>query len=379
MNKKVGIATIAMERTYNYGNKLQNFALQEFLREHGYQPETIRYEPGYLETAVERKESLVRKLTKQSVQQSVHDAIRIVKRSIFRRKLDAVRRNREEKIEAFEQCYINYTKEKYNSNSDLTKLGESYHRVITGSDQVWNPYYEGQEPIYYLGFVPKEKRIAYAPSVAVSEIPQKWKAQYRHWIMGIDRLSVREIDTQIMLKNEFALDAKVVCDPVFLLTQEQWKRLATTPGVRKPYFAVYILGKRTVQTDRLIRTYERGYQMKAVDVYSRDNVDAEFAGLEEFLGLVQHAEFVLTDSFHGSAFAIVFQRPMVIVKRDNDPNNSRVASILQILGIGERDARDIVFQKEKMPIDYSAVSPKLDAFVEMSKTFLLSALEDTPH
>lgn len=172
----------------------------------------------------------------------------------------------------------------YDENSDLKELDETYDRFITGSDQVWNPYYEGAYPFYYLQFASKGKRVAYAPSISAAEIPEDQKENIGKWIQGVDALSVREKDAQMLLQKEFGLEAKLVCDPVFLLNKSDWQKIAVYPQMQKKYFAVYILGRKTAAQKRIIRKIERKYKLKAVDLFTADDAESVFAGPREFLG-----------------------------------------------------------------------------------------------
>jgi len=287
-----------------------------------------------------------------------------------------MRFDREEKFNCFEKRYITYTEHTYYADSDFSELVQRYDCFITGSDQVWNPYYEGTNPFFYLGFVPKGRRIAYAPSIAHNVIPEAMKGRYKKWLGQIDYLSVREIAGRDLIMKEFGLAAKVVCDPVFLLSEDEWHSISVPPQTKKKYFAVYILGKKTVELKDLIRAYEKKYQLVAIDIYSKDEARSYFAGPEEFLGLIENAEFVFTDSFHGTAFSVIFQKPMVIVARDgNNKTSSRVDSLLHILGIKNRKAEYILQNPKKMPIDYSDAIERLTVFAGDSKEYLLSALE----
>lgn len=373
---KIAIATIALKNSYNYGNKLQTYALQEYLRKCGYIPETIRYQSDYVqEMKAPPRSSIIEKLKKQSALQSFSDAYRIINRTVQKSTLEKKRTSREKKFKSFENAYINYTKETYYADSDYSNLIRRNDFFITGSDQVWNPYYEGTNAFFYLGFAPKGKRIAYAPSIAHDEIPEGLKSQYSKWLSQIDYLSIREDAGRILLKEEYGLDAKLVCDPVFLLSRKEWHDIAIRPQKEERYFAVYILGKKTVKIKKLIRQYGKKYQIRPLDIYSKDEVPSAFAGPEEFLGILENAEFVFTDSFHGTAFSLIFNKPMVLVDRDgNKKTSSRVNSILQVLDIESRDAEWILNNSSKMALDYSDVERKLACFIDDSEAFLLGAL-----
>ena len=168
--KKVAIATITMDGSneVNYGNKLQAYALQEFLRLNGFVPETLHYikkVPSYT--------SCLKKQYSETIWQIIDDIVRVLKRNIQKKKILKKQERRIEKFRNFEKKNITFSKEVYTYDSDFTELGKKYDYYVTGSDQVWNPYSEGYNSFYYLGYAPQGKRIAYAPSIAVDNIPKE--------------------------------------------------------------------------------------------------------------------------------------------------------------------------------------------------------------
>lgn len=379
--KRIGITTITIlvdnENAYNYGNKLQNYALQEFLRKNAFEAETIKYKfttPKYNLKKEEIKEN------KQNIIQVIDDGWRIIKRKLFSKTIAEKKLQRIEKFKNFTDANIRYNSKIYDQNSNFDKLNEQYDYFITGSDQVWNPYCEGSNEFYYLTFAPKNKRIAYAPSIAVNSIPEEAKKDYKKWISEIKNVSIREDVGKEMLKKEFDIDAKLVCDPVFLLTKDMWKKIAKKVENPQKYFLIYILGKKNIETKKAIKKLEKKYNMKGIDLYTRDDKNSSFSGPEEFLGLLDNAEFVLTDSFHGTAFASIFEKPMIIVDRKTNSAstkmNSRIESLLRLLEVENRSAEYILNNPNELNIDYQLKSTKLKKLIEESKEYLLSALDD---
>lgn len=375
--KTVGIATITVlekcENAYNFGNKLQAYALQEFLRQSGYRPETIKYistTPDYT-----RNSSASQKRS-YKLSQIIDDSFRIINRHIHSDEIAHKRNEREKKFDAFVRSNISHTDEVYCADSDFSALNDKYDCFITGSDQVWNPYFEGSNEFYYLTFAPNGKRISYAPSIAVEQIPEQIKEQYGQWLKGIDYLSVREDAGAELLKRAFGVDAKLVCDPVFLLDKKQWEKLAIKPNVSEKYFLVYILGKKSVETKKAIRRLEKKLGLKAIDAYTRDDRASYFAGPKDFLGLIQNAEFVFTDSFHGTAFSVIFGRPVVSVERKSaNKMNSRIDSLFRLLNVSNRSLDYLLENIDQIYTTYDNTA-KLDKLICESKQYLLSALEN---
>ena len=102
----------------------------------------------------------------------------------------------------------------------------------------------------------------------------------------------------------------LVCDPVFLLSKEEWHRLSNDAFIyNEKFFCIYILGKKTIDVKRKIKELEKKTGLKAIDIFTRDDPTSEFASPEAFLDIIYKSEFIITDSFHGTAFSIIFEKP----------------------------------------------------------------------
>ncbi len=381
MTKRVGIATITNvlgeKANYNYGNVLQNYALQRFLRENGCLAETVLYASSVPESTRRMKPG---RDAVSGVVQFADDCLRVAKRRLFRRKIETLKAERREDIRRFMTENLCFSKEVYAPDSDFGVLNDRYDCMITGSDQVWNPYYEGSNAFYYLGFMNAAGRIAYAPSFGVDHIPKDMVAKYRAWLGGLSAVSVRESAGREMLKQTFGIDAKLVCDPVFLLNRRQWDEKAVSPDERGRYFAVYLLGKKTVEKKRVIRRLEKRFHARAVDLYTADDPGSKFAGIGEFLGLLRNAAFVCTDSFHATAFSVIYQRPVVTMARGTEKGNraydmsSRITGLLDAAGAGRRDAGWILAHPEALEAGCENANGGFRRHIDESKAYLLGAL-----
>lgn len=371
--KKIGIATITFTKNpkvdFNYGNVLQNYALTAFLKENNFDVETIYYTPTYNENLLQDVEDK----QKRKLIQWIDDAIRVMKRKVYQKNLDEKKKVRRAQFVNFIDSNIKYSQEDYCADSDLSELNKMYDFFVTGSDQVWNPYYEGSNSFYYLGFTEREKRIAYAPSIAVDAIPNKFKIQFGEWVKEIDNISIRETAGQKLLLEEYGIKAMLVCDPVFLLTKRHWLEKSCFIDNKQKYFLVYILGKKTVEMKKYISRLEQCFGVKHLDVYNRDDVNSVFAGPEEFLGLINNAEFILTNSFHGMAFSIIFEKDFVLLNREGTTNmNSRIQNLLQLIEKDNRNVQYILDNPSLLHDKYQTY--ELEKLIDKSKCFLLSKL-----
>ena len=371
--KKIGIATITFTKNkdvdFNYGNILQNYALTKFLQKNNYYVETIYYIPTYIESLLKKSN----KKEKRKFDQWIDDAKRVIKRKITAKRLNEKKNIRREKFDKFIENNIKYSSTEYEATSDFSTLKNKYDFFITGSDQVWNPYFEGSNEFYYLGFAPKEKRIAYAPSIAVNMIPNELRNQLGEWIKGINDVSIREHETQKMLREEYGINSKLVCDPVFLLDISEWLEKSKCIEKSENYFLVYILGKKTVEMKKNIARLEKVFGVKALDVYNRDDVNSCFAGPEEFLGLINNAKFILTNSFHGMAFSIIFRKDFILLNREGSRDmNSRILNLLELIDKRNRSVQYILDNPDMLHDKYT--TEKLDELINESKKFLLKKL-----
>ena len=371
--KKIGITTITFTKDenvdYNYGNILQNYALTRFLQNNHCEVNTIYYHTN-VQNYLPRQGASIQE--KKTLLQFVDDVQRVLRRRIFSKQLEAKRRNRRRLFAQFISDHIQYSDKEYYSDSNLSELDAIYDGFVTGSDQVWNPYYEGTNEFFYLGFAKKGKRISYAPSIAVDTIPEEIKEKYCQWIGGIDYLSIREEAGKALLEEQ-GYHPELVCDPVFLLSKEEWREVVgDKPGGK--YFLVYILGKKTIEIKRAIHRLEKELGIKAVDIYRNDDLNSAFAGPNEFLSYIDGAEFVLTNSFHGVAFSIIMDTPIVIMERDSSINmNSRIESILNIVGVKPESPESFISKHGKSGSTYD--HKRLDELILFSKQYLLNAVE----
>lgn len=374
--KKIGITTItgARSKLFNYGNIFQNYALSYYLRKQSFTVMTIYYDSIIPQFTLNK---FNKKREKENFMQRVDDIFRVIKRNYQKKKLIIKKEHRDNGFIRFIEQYLIYTKNTYNVNSNLEDLNKQFDYFITGSDQVWNPYYEGANEFFYLSFADKKKRITYAPSIGVNHIPSEMKEKMGRWLTNFEFISIRENEGKEILKNNYGIDSLVVCDPVFLLNKKEWLELINSEQVvKKPYFAVYILGKKNIKTKKNIKQMELKYGLKAVDIYTRDNPDSLFCTPTEFLEVFYNSEFIVTDSFHAVAFSIIFEKPIIVIDRNTSLKMSgRIENLLQLAGLKNRNIKDILFDKSKLNEISDLENSKLNKLITLSKEYLLNSLK----
>lgn len=257
-----------------------------------------------------------------------------------------------------------------------------YDVYMVGSDQVWNPgSYTSLRP-YFLDFAPKGKpRVAYASSFGVSELPKDTHNFYKTYLNNFNAIGVRERTAVEMVKNVSGKDAEWVLDPTLLLNAEDWSTLAKPIGdISEPYVLVYEL----TPCDAINKTAERiasqnewkivRLSKSAKDIVANQKCITD-AGPSEFLYLFQNAEFIVTNSFHGTAFAINFGRQFLTIVPSRKSNNSRQKDLLTLMNLTDRMLSDSDPMPDKIqPINYQSIHPLLEIQRNKSITFLKNAI-----
>ena len=399
---EVRVATLTMYHTsINYGGVLQTYALQNTLKKMGCASETLRYKTLWHFTSDIKKEvnellhaekklpaaqSFVKRMSKLGVD---FVSSKYIQRTYLSKKLG----KRREVFAEFTSRHIleGNNGEVFTEATLKNSVGE-YDAFVVGSDQVWNPYMF--TPGYGLGFVPENKlKISYAASIAQPNLTESDIAVMKPYLMRFNSISVREKKGQELLKDDMNLDAEWVLDPTMLLTCDEWSSLITKKVMDKPYIFCYILGaeedkiefaKKTAKSLNLplvtlpfVTRYLRRHQLKYMEFGDVQLYDVDPAG---FLDLVRNAEYIITDSFHGTAFSILYQKKFIVLDRNaSDAEfemNSRLLSIVSLFNI-----EHILISDYSNPsidnfrdINYADVDKTLLSMRETSLSFLKKAL-----
>lgn len=358
----IGLVTFYKEMGFNYGSVLQAFATQHFLKENGFKCELINYLP-YSNNI----NNLIKKLL-QKIYLLFYNKKVLAKWNKMRK---WIKKNTKEskRIIAYAQ---------------LEKYSRKYDAVICGSDQIWNNYKNIANPFFYLQFVPKEKRIAYAPSIGRNFIDERVKETFKKFVSEIKYISIREQQGAEIIKDLLGRDVPVVIDPIFLLGKEQWEKEIKSKNIEKnPYIFVYFLSKNNEYFEEVKKFAEKN-NLKIITtpmLYDKDDT-AVIADAWDFLNLIKNAKYVATDSFHGLAFSIKFEKKFIVYKRFKDgtkeTQNSRIYNLLNELDLNSRlkTNNNSISEILNQNINYEMTNEKLDKLVNNSKSYLLTALNN---
>lgn len=329
--KSTGIITI--HKINNYGSVLQAYALQKVCEEMGYKAEIIDYNFPNQAHAGNRY------ATHQDTQPTEPRWIKL---------LYAFELMRQHKgIEAFVRRYHHLSERQYDSPEALMNDVHRYDVYITGSDQLWNPRYCNGDPAFMLHFAPDDAlKISYAASVGTNTIPEDLKPLYKELLSRYTYISVRENSGVDVVKAVAGKDATVVLDPTLLLNRDQWNEIAAPKRqFKKKYILCYFLNytfNAFPYVEELAQYMQKqtGYEIVRV-ARPPHHLGAPHthykvgASPEEFLALVRDAEIVLTTSFHGTAFAVNYGKPVFTVVKDKEASDSRQVSLMHNVGLDD--------------------------------------------
>ncbi len=324
--RTIGILTL--NGFFNYGNRVQNYALQIVLEKLNFKVDTIWWDESKKLVADKNLfnfKSLRRYvLNKHGFRESgTRDFL-----------ADGIK---EYNIKKFSEKYI-HTQYEYKIASDLN---ERYDHFVVGSDQVWNPYWVNSE-IMYLMFAKPEKRIAYAASYGIAEIPEKYRKEVKHALEGMHAISVREEAGAEIVRTLTGKDVPVLIDPTALLTKEEWYSIAEKPFYIKDerYILTYFLGEVPKNIQREIDNIAQTNGFSVIHLMDKSNLDHYCTSPQEFIWLIKNCEIMYTDSFHGTIFSIIMNKPFIVTskKTRNKKMNmdSRIDTILSTFKLSDR-------------------------------------------
>lgn len=369
--KKVMIITLYGYE--NYGNKLQNYALQEAIKlnGNGYEVETLKNT-----FRDERKSTILNKIKRLSLKKII---LKITKKQSNPIGDSEYNKLKQEKLKKFNDKYIKDSKYVVTNNNPV-ELNKMYDYFVVGSDQIWNPSVHTPFEINFALFADKNKKISYAASFGVSSIPKQYTKIYNEGLNNIKNISVREEQGINIIKQITGRqDAVVTLDPTMLLTPEKWREISELPKNVKPqqYILIYFLGGISEQRQKMLDKIAKENNLIIIDVLKKQEIIGGVAGIEEFLGLVDNAKIVLTDSFHACVFSILFKTSFYALNREGTVANmsSRIDTLLQTFNLQQRKLNNYN-QKIDFNINYTNVDDILEREREKSLTFLKNSLNN---
>lgn len=355
----------------NYGGMLQAFATIKMIESHGIEYELIRYKKQL--TFVEKIKSVPRLLNGILLNDKYEAYLK--KQGI--KKYPQFAKNNTVRVKAFEQFKNKVFTElspEFCGYKALCEGSKRYDAVITGSDQLWSP--AGLPTNYYnLMFVPSNTlKISIASSFGVKKIPWYQKKRTIQYLNRIEYISMRENRGSEIVKELTGRDVPTILDPVFFLSKNEWlERIPNKREINEPYIFAYFLGT-TWEYRNVVKKLAHDKGMKVValrhmDQYVEEDENfGDFApydvGPERFLNFLRNADYVCTDSFHGTAFSILNEKQFVVFNRyaenSSFSKNSRIDTLCINFGLENRRYKNGINLSDivQNDIDYKAVDKK---------------------
>lgn len=363
------IATLTTHGADNYGAILQAHALRRYIEGMGYECRILNYIPEY--TVEEYR--LIR--TPKNLRWVIYAAYQVIHYN--------KRKKRKDRFAAFRDQYMALSGDVIKKVDDLVQIANEYDTVVIGSDQIWNPRIHDADEAYFLSFPDvATRKISYAASFGQDSIDETFKPEMARRLRGFSEFACREHSGIQIIKELTGKEASFVLDPIFLIDVEEWTKLALAPNDTAHYDMLYFLSDPGKSPYALKKYSERRGNTTLSIGFSpydcRYRVTCNYTlGPREFLGAIKNADCIITNSFHCTAFAILFEKRFFVrLQSGKDARNDRMLSLLTELGLEDRtyfdkNAEKLDFDKE---IDYKAAKEKLNALIRQSKGYLSRAL-----
>lgn len=354
---KVGIITF--QQTNNYGAILQSYALHQKVKSFGYDVEVINYQCDYISKP--------------------YRLINLKRKGLFSYLFGIIGYTcylpRGGKCNNFRK-YITYSPKVDKTN--INTLSNKYDLFFTGSDQVWNYKLTNSDYNYLLEFVKdSNKKFSYAASFGISKVEEKEKSKYKVLLEDFNKITVREESGKEIVEELLDKDADVVLDPTFLLNKEQWLSVANNRKVDEDYILVYQLGL----SSHLINFVKRLAKEKGCKVIYIPFPLGKFikckinltSGPAEWLSLFNNAKYVVTDSFHGTVFSIIFNKNFFTeISKQNSGVGLRIENLLRKMGLLDR----LIATDKKINIDKEIDYEQVNIILEEERSKSINILEE---
>lgn len=373
---KVGIVTFFHDM--NVGTCLQAYALQKTIEKYGYEVDIIDYRHGEITGVNETKWKHILNILKTYGNKKIFYYFKF-------KKLDE---NNRQAFLDFQEKNYHLSEEKFSKFEELKEANILYDKFVCGSDMIWAPNFSIDYRVFFLRFANIRKRIAYAPSFGAAGLPENLQKQFETYIKEFSALSCREQSGVDLIKECYGKDAEFVLDPTQLIGKDEWIELfALNTKKNEKYILCYLFNSE----------YKAWYVESANSIAKRLGVSVRFFPLNrneqlhefqfhqkkygpvEFMELVNNAEFVMTNSYHGFMFSLIFEKPFIIMSREKKlfwtQYEERFTSMLKLIG---EEKRMIKYQQkvgeELFDINYKKINEKLNVYRKASMDYLYNSL-----
>lgn len=351
----------------NYGALLQTYALQEYLTRKGLLVEVADYRPDPPNGGKSFRQIARSAAWSHTLKPLLCD------------------RERLRLSDEFRSDFVRLSRNTFRVSDELANHCR-YQTMIVGSDQVWNPNLIGRDESWFLDFPSCKRKVSYAASFGLSRLPDAFVESFRHRIGGMQAVSVREETGATIVEGLIGMRPPVVMDPVFLLGAEDWREIMVPAGERGYVLCYYMPGFPRVEAKikNLADTFAKERGLRVLNIGKRDTsrlnpFDSSLYGVgpREFLGLIDGADLVVTNSFHGTAFSLLLGRPFYTVIDAEAGVSSLSSRMVDLLTRVEASEHVVLTSSEgfgKVAAPSEASARAISTELASSKSFLLHAL-----
>lgn len=379
--KKVAILT-KYYKNYNYGGMLQGYALHKTIEQLGFDCDIISYDVW------KNPNPVYKNILQQCKQYGIKTAFEKVIEKAISKQGYKIKNIVDERKRLFNEFMVQTgaNTEEYD-DSNLSELNGIYDFFVSGSDQVWNP--NAVRNLYLQGFVTDDtKKIAYAASIGRDEFSEYEAKILVPFISTFKHLGIREKTGANLLKKYIDNDITTVLDPTMLLSSEDWNEISSDRIVNEPYALFYFFAD-SYETRCKVEEFCRKKGLKLVLIpYAKQEfnygdckgecIRLDKVGPNEFLSAIKYADYVFTDSFHGSVFSIIYNKEFAVFERNKKGHvsmNSRLYDLLNTYGLSDRLISNFEALDSLVSIDYKAVKEVLTKKKKESVDFLTNSLK----
>lgn len=321
----------------NYGACLQAYALQQVIKNKGHDIKLVKYHQATRNSG--GGSSKIQRIMRLGVAGTI---------KYFReRKYIELRKNAYKQFR--NQC-LEFQEGEWYRDDDLTKLNEEFDAFVCGSDMIWSEEFSEDWDFFFLNFAIKEKCFTYAPSFGKNQLSNRNKTKVAEYLKDIRRIACRENAGANLVRSLGRSDAIQVLDPTMLLTKEEWcERISDKSRIiEEPFVFAYLFGDATPKRKEFFNRVDKQIgKMCSLPKFTKKEQNAfpvQGIGPWDYLRLFRDAEFIVTDTFHGLMFSIIFRKPFVVLKRTDGSNwakySDRMTSTLEMFGLSERYIED---------------------------------------
>ncbi|MBE6763358.1 MAG: polysaccharide pyruvyl transferase family protein [Ruminococcaceae bacterium] len=320
------IAIITLNGIKNLGNRLQNYAVQEILKERGHSVSSLLW------CSAEENATLLEKA--KITLANILYVSNILTSKLY---LKHIKRNRRMLLcKEFNDKYINLNHKYFFKTTTMQNHVSDFDYYCVGSDQIWNPFIVQNRDYFFMQFAPSDKTFSFSASMGTIQIPSQYENTYKKGFEHIGKISVREADMQEFIFNLSGRESTLLLDPTLFLSREKWLAVSRPPHTVLPrkYVATYFLNEPTNSQRIHIEQYAKDNQLEVVDISGNYS---DYVGPSEFIHIIANADFIFTDSFHGTAFSLIFEKRFLVFQRNNMYNmSSRIVTVLDTFSLPRR-------------------------------------------